>query len=78
MKYEIWVEGYAATGSYGEAQKIGEAEADSFDEAVQIIDEEIKHDGRDFGELRHEKTGHWSFWGCRLFDNENDARASFG
>ncbi len=71
MTISIWMEGYAATGEWGTAHLLGVFEATDFDDAVKQYSytTESKIDYR---------GGEYSFWGCRLFDNEADARKSFG
>lgn len=93
--YEIWMEGYAATGEHGTARFIGTAEGTNFEDACrnfrqpediygptlnkaklaieQVI---IVHKGEPL-KLDEYDTGP-SIWGCRLFDNEADARKSYG
>lgn len=68
--FEVWMEGYRATGDEQPAQLLGECLASSFDEAVGMVTE-----GRD--DVRY-TGGAWVIYGCRLFDNETDARRSFG
>ena len=74
MKYEIYTEGYRATGDSGPAYKLGEVEADSFREAC------IKLCAPKEFQERHGNFDPVSLtvWGCRLFDNLNDASASYG
>jgi hypothetical protein len=67
-EWEIWAEGFAATGESGTAQLMGRVKAKTFKEACRI---RFKDD-RLFNE---ESLTHW---GCRLFDNEVSARKSFG
>ena len=84
--FEIWMEGYSATGESGTAQKIGEGTGESFDDAV--IDYMSKNSnngiakngrGRYSSDERYEKRrSNWNIWACSLFDNEVDARKSFG
>lgn len=71
MKYEVWCEGYAATGESAPAFKIGEAEAESFSKACAIV---MDTDER----RRIFDPARLTYWGCRLFDNEADARKAFG
>ena len=71
MLYEIWMEGYQMNGENGEASFEGKYEADSFLEACKKAVEDHK-----WGKLYNEKYN--TIWGCRLFDNEADARKSFG
>lgn len=66
--YEIWAEGYAATGQSGSAQLIGHSSGDSFREAC---DRFFRFDG-----LYDSKR--LTYWGCRLFESEAQARRNFG
>jgi hypothetical protein len=72
MLHEVWREGFRATGSEGTAVKIGEVEAESFAEACDklcsLASWQIWGGTYDRGTV----------WGCRLFNNEADARRSFG
>jgi len=68
--WEIWSEGYSATGQSSGATLLGSFKTETFDEAVGKL--EITPQP----EQQPDKT--WTFWGCRLFDNERDARRSFG
>jgi hypothetical protein len=74
MKIEIWMEGYRSTGESGYAHKIAEYEADDFDHAVRMYAED--HPGEIQG--LHEYCVPYRIWGCRLYDNEVDARKRFG
>lgn len=70
-KYDVWMEGYLATGMEGmpcPATFVGTCEADSFKEAC------IKLCGND----SNFNEDHLSVWGCRLYDNETSARRLFG
>lgn len=81
MEYQIWMEGYAATGERSDAQYIGKSQGETFEEAVlNYRDQEgnpIKIDRNQDGTPRI-FGGHLCIWACRLFDNEEDARKSFG
>lgn len=68
MRYKIWCEGYSATGESQPAHFVAEVEAESFKDAC------IKHYG---GEKTFDST-RLTLWGCRLYDNEYEARRSFG
>lgn len=70
MKYEIWAEGFFIQGQSTPSPAFyhGKIEAESFQEACDI---RFVNDG-----LYNRET--LSLWGCRLFDNEKDARISFG
>lgn len=67
--YDIWAEGYRATGQHGEAMRMAkDVEARSFKEACI----------RALGDDRLFDPVKLSYWGCRLYDNETDARKLFG
>ena len=71
-KYDVWIEGYAATGERGTAQKLAEGvKADSFKQACEFYADQFIEGGC-------YDPGRNTYWGCRLFDNEEDARKSFG
>lgn len=68
-EYEIWSEGFRAMGDIAGASFHGKVFATSFKEAC------IKHFGiENFYFDEHNLT----FWGCKLFDNEIEARKNFG
>jgi hypothetical protein len=86
-EFEIWIEGYAATGEYSHASYIGKSSGHSFEDACRnfrypedIIREYdgmiIVHKGESL--KLDENRSHPCIWACRLFDNETDARESFG
>lgn len=74
--WTIWAEGFAATGEAETAWQLNESPivAESLDDAV--------HQYIRLSEARHlfqrQSDGTWTYWGCRLFDNESDARGAFG
>jgi hypothetical protein len=70
--FEVWNEGYAATGQQEKAQCLGTFEAETFQEACKNALIELKWDMSYYDEEDN------SFWACRFFDNEKDARKSFG
>lgn len=92
-EWEIWMEGYSATGEHAGASFNGKFEGDTFDEAVENY--LSKRETTDWPDIRQyyrkgEKflprnsegvmkivTKH-SIWACQLFNNEVDARKSFG
>lgn len=69
--YQVWSEGYAATGNSSGAELLGEAEADDFASACSTFFEGSDRE-KYFDQQR------LTYWGCRLFDNEQDARKAFG
>lgn len=77
MKFEIWQQGYLVTGMEGipaPAVKLGEVEAATFAGACAALcspqEWQKKYGYFDAARL--------TLWGCRLFDNEQDARRAFG
>lgn len=85
-EYEIWMEGYAATGEYGPAQMIGKGIGTTFDEAVKdYMSKKPNHGIEENGRKRYttdeayyNRKSNWNIWACNLFDNEADARKAFG
>ncbi len=78
-KFQVWVEGFQATGEWRKAQLVGEIWADSFDNAVQQLYKERYPDEAERNRwFRKSESGFWVEWGCRIYDNEADARKSFG
>lgn len=67
-EYDIWMEGFEVTGMYAPASFVGTIEANSFKEACQKV----------FNGNPNYNSKYNSFWGCNLYDNESDARKSFG
>lgn len=69
-KYQVWIEGFhcSGEGEYAKAHLVGEIEASSFQEACDILHSKCStYDSKTLSD-----------WGCRLFDNEKDAREIFG
>ncbi|KKN04082.1 hypothetical protein LCGC14_1100940 [marine sediment metagenome] len=71
-RYEIWSEGYAATGEHGTAVFLGSAEGKTFGDAC------VNFACENSGFSKHFGQAQLTYWGCRLFDNEIGARKSFG
>jgi hypothetical protein len=72
MEFEIWNEGYACTGNSGIAQFLGLEEGKNFSEACKKA---LIRNGWDMSYYDEECN---QYWGCRFFDNEFEARKSFG
>lgn len=70
LNFQIWIEGWRTTGNDGQAQLYAEKEADSFSQACERVFENDTS-----GNFNQESL---TYWGCRLFDNEQDARKRFG
>lgn len=69
-EFEIWQEGYQCSGNASPAHLIGSARGATFHKACENYFE--KHPDPLYN------AGANTVWGCRLFDNEQDARSSFG
>jgi hypothetical protein len=81
-KFEVWMEGYAATGEREAAYKAGEVEARNFQEACHVLmcKQYLEYIKKDWT-----KPGRWdydpknlTYWSRQLYDNETDARKNFG
>lgn len=70
-KFNLWMEGYRATCEECDATYLGEYEAESFEDACNAY-------AQDKGVTLDTYAGRISNWGCRIFDNEADARKSYG
>lgn len=66
--FEIWMEGYAATGERSGTTYHGTILANSFKDAC------VKK----FQDDRYFNPKTLTYWGCKLFDNGIDARKNFG
>ncbi len=71
-KYEVWSEGYMATGEHGTAQFLGTEEGETFPEACVKALKKKKWSMSSYDPERN------TYWACRFFDNEADARKSYG
>lgn len=66
--YDVWMEGFVCTGESSKAHFVGSVKAETFKKACdKLFNNDILYDPIN---LTH--------WGCRLYDNEADARKSFG
>lgn len=79
--YQVWCEGWACYPGDGvnPAMLIGTAVADCFASAVRHFDAlgKFEYSG-DPSILLQNDDESFVFWGCQLFDNEEEARKSFG
>jgi hypothetical protein len=67
-QFEIWSEGYVVSGNSSDAMLHGTQKAETFREACKIF---FKNDSY------YNATSN-TYWACKLFDNETDARKAFG
>jgi len=65
----VWCEGYRVTGDSSKATYHGHCRATSFQDACDHIFKDSHY--------YYNKVS-LTYWGCRLFDNEADARRKFG
>ena len=74
VKFEVWLEGYSATGQHSTAKLVDTVLAMSLNDAINRLVISGKLD-----ESYMNRNGiEYRYWGCRFFDNETDARKSFG
>lgn len=69
---DLWMEGYALNGDRGTATYLGTFEASTVQEAAKAW----ATTGSPLA--KYLNTARTAVWGCRLFDNEADARRTFG
>lgn len=79
-EYQVWAEGFAATGEHGTAFQLNLTnetctlwKGDSFREACLNALKSLNWETD-----RYYDYSRNTYWGCRFFDNEQDARKSFG
>jgi hypothetical protein len=72
QSFQIWSEGYSATGQSSGAINFGSESGKTFQEAC---DKFFAKDPRHRGYYNSESL---TYWACKLYDNESDARRSFG
>lgn len=71
-EYEVWMEGYVATGERGKHRLVGKYEAESFPEACKKAALDLaRGDIPTYYRYFDEKKNSW--WACRFFDNEADS-----
>jgi hypothetical protein len=73
--FSLWVEGYEITGQASPARCLGPIEGTSFSAALKTYVDSLPPESRAYWTARNSQ---WSYWGCRAFDNELDARRAFG
>lgn len=69
--FNIWSEGLACTGQSGKAQFHGSYKGITFAEACEAW-------AKSTDDPNYFDRKHLTYWGCKLFNNESDARKSFG
>ncbi len=84
--FEIWCEGYMATGEHGTAHLVGKSYGANFDDAVEHFMDcwpvcGIERNGRGryvSAEAFENRSSNWNIWACNLYDNEETARKFCG
>lgn len=75
-EFEVWMEGYRATGEDAKARLLGKGVGFSFKEACENLKEQLgPHKTSDW---RIDSEGRYSNWGCGLYATEAEARAFNG
>jgi hypothetical protein len=69
LVHDVWIEGHAATGGSSQALNLGQYPGETFEQACVTA-----CSTRGLPHNPHSNT----VWGCRMFDNEADARKEFG
>lgn len=72
--FDVWCEGYRATGEHGTASFLGRFPGATFRDAVITAMHQQEWEQRD-GLFNEERL---SYWGCKFYDNETDARRRYG
>lgn len=72
VTHEVWNEGYAATGERAPALYLGRYPGVTFKEEVEAAMDDLEWD------RSYYNPEQLTYWACRFFDNEADARRSFG
>lgn len=75
-EFNIWAEGYRATGEHGRAVYMGRGEGATFPEACDeyFNRQDNKHDRNLYSKRFNDRF----YWSCKLFNNEADARKAHG
>ena len=69
--FDVWMEGYSATGQSAPHQFLGKVKAETFKDACYIAVKKWCKNEKDFE--RYYDADKQAFWGCRCFDNERDS-----
>lgn len=78
-QFQVWTEGYAATGERSDAMLHGKVMAETFDEAcIKLLGDSLDKDSSKPDGYRRSSEGNMCVWACVCYDNEKDARSSFG
>ena len=70
--YDIWCEGFRATGQSSGAMWLGHCWGKNLKDAC------INFSRQDSEFAKYFNEEYMTYWGCKIFDNGSDARKSFG
>lgn len=71
-QWQVWTEGFQTNGQSGSAIFHGTYTAETFKEAVEMwINEDLEE------RKQYYNPKNLTYWGCKFFDNRNDAVRSF-
>lgn len=73
-EWQVWSEGYRATGESSGATFHGSFKGETFRDAVSAFRDSLT----DAYSIECVNLDRLTFWGCKFFDNGNDAVRSFG
>lgn len=73
VEWEVWLEGYAVTGSFAGAKFCGKFKGSTFEEAVLAW---VATQGEEGKKFYNPESG--VYWGLNFYDNEAEARKTFG
>jgi hypothetical protein len=71
MLWPVWMEGYCVTGNRMKARHLGNFFGTWKEAVIKAVKQELTFDEY----FNEEKL---TYWGCRFFDNEEEAREVFG
>ena len=71
VMWEVWMEGYACTGERNAARFMGMYLGATFEDACNVWAKEGDNE-------KYYKNNPPRYWGCKLFNNEMEARKNFG
>lgn len=75
--WDVWIEGYQATGEHGHHELVGKFSGKTFQEACKSAAMELARcDMETFNKYYNKNQNTW--WGCSFYDNEADAAKYFG
>ena len=71
--FDVWLEGYVTNGDRSKATFMGRQDGEDFDDAC------LRATVKKGWDMSYYKSGNPpTYWACRYYDNETDARKVFG